>query len=101
MVFQDFNQLFPWKTIEKNIQYPLILQGMKDKKALEQISSEVLGKVGLSGVEKHYPHQLSGGMKQMVAIAIATDLENPIVKPVSPASEGYGKLWDELHDALY
>ena len=37
MVFQDFNQLFPWKTVEKNIQYPLKLKGIKDKKELDSI----------------------------------------------------------------
>lgn len=31
MVFQDFNQLLPWKTVEKNVQYPLKIQGLKDK----------------------------------------------------------------------
>ena len=37
MVFQDFNQLLPWKTVEKNVQYPLKIQGMKDKEKLRQI----------------------------------------------------------------
>ena len=54
MVFQDFNQLFPWKTVEGNIQYPLKLKGIQDKKILKEISDEALGKVKLAGYEKYY-----------------------------------------------
>lgn len=71
MVFQDFNQLFPWKTVEKNIQYPIKLSGINRKDSLQEISDKYLKKVGLDGVQKKYPHQLSGGMKQRVAIARA------------------------------
>ncbi len=71
MVFQDFNQIFPWKTVEKNIQYPLKLQGMRDKGQLKELSDTYLRKVNLDGVQTKYPHQLSGGMKQRVAIARA------------------------------
>lgn len=79
MVFQDFNQLFPWKTVEKNIQYPLKLKGITDKKELDSITKDVLAKVKLSGCEKQYPHQLSGGMKQRVAIAKALALKPEII----------------------
>lgn len=79
MVFQDYNQLFPWKTVEKNIQYPLKLNGLKDKAKLKEKSDEVLAKVGLSGYEKYYPHELSGGMKQRVAIAKALALTPEII----------------------
>lgn len=79
MVFQDFNQLYPWKTVEKNIQYPLKLQGIKDKKRLKEISDEVLKKVDLDGKQKLYPHELSGGMKQRVAIAKALALKPDII----------------------
>lgn len=79
MVFQDYNQLFPWKTVEKNIQYPLKLNGIKDKAQLEEKAKEVLAKVGLAGYEKYYPHELSGGMKQRVAIAKALALAPEII----------------------
>lgn len=79
MVFQDFNQLYPWKTVEKNIQYPLKVQGMKDKKRLKEISDDALRKVDLDGRQKNYPHELSGGMKQRVAIAKALALKSDII----------------------
>lgn len=69
MVFQEFNQLLPWKTVEKNVWYPLKLKGIKDKNELKKISDEYLEKVGLTDYRNYYPHQLSGGMKQRCAIA--------------------------------
>ena len=79
MVFQDYNQLFPWKTVESNIQYPLRIKGIKDKTELQNISDEVLEKVGLNGYQKYYPHELSGGMKQRAAIAKALALKPEII----------------------
>ncbi len=79
MVFQDFNQLFPWKTVKKNIQYPLKVNGMKDKAELERIAQEHLDMVGLGDKGDLYPHQLSGGMKQRVAIAKGLALNPRII----------------------
>lgn len=79
MVFQDFNQLFPWKTVEKNIQYPLKRKGIVDKKELDEITEKYLDKVNLHGIQKKYPYQLSGGMKQRVAIARALALRPQII----------------------
>ncbi|MBR2570634.1 MAG: ABC transporter ATP-binding protein [Clostridia bacterium] len=168
MVFQDFNQLFPWLTVEKNIQFGLKRQGIRDREQLARITADVLKKVRMHGYGRHYPYQLSGGMKQRVAIAralalkpsiilmdepfaaldaitrntlqqevlaisreenctfifithniqegivlgtrlmlmepggrIAIDIRNPIARPVSPSSPGYGALWDRLYAALY
>ena len=79
MIFQDFNQLFPWKTVKKNVQYPLKVNGLKDKDELERIASENLKLVGLEGKGDLYPHQLSGGMKQRVAIAKGLALKPKII----------------------
>ena len=67
MVFQGYS-LFPWLTVQKNIEFGLKMKGMK---AAERAASakEYIELVGLNGFEDALPKQLSGGMKQRVAIA--------------------------------
>lgn len=101
MVFQDYNQLFPWKTIEKNIQYPLKIQGIKDKSKLERISTEYLHKVGLDGYQKYYPHELSGGMKQRVAIAKALALKPQLILMDEPFAALDAITRNKLQAELY
>ena len=79
MIFQTFEQLFPWKTVKKNIQYPLKINGMTNKEELDRIAEEHLELVGLAGKGDLYPHQLSGGMKQRVAIAKGLALNPKII----------------------
>lgn len=62
--------LFPWRTIQKNIEFGLEIKKVKKKERAE-ISKYFLELVGLKGFENRYPHELSGGMKQRVAIARA------------------------------
>ena len=69
IVFQQY-ALFPWLTVEKNVQFGLKLQG-KSKEECEETARKYLKMVDLEGFAKSYPKELSGGMKQRVAIARA------------------------------
>ena len=167
MVFQDFNQLFPWKTVQENIIYSLKHNNHNSKQQKSEIADYYLEKVNLSNYKNYYPFQLSGGMKQRVAIAkslalhpqiilmdepfasldaisrrdlqnellrinesekmttifithniqealilgtriivlgkkgeIQIDTENPLQKPVTPASPEYSHYWQLLYNAL-
>lgn len=67
MVFQGYS-LFPWLTVQKNIEFGLKMKKVP-KAEREKIAQEYIQLVGLSGFENSLPKQLSGGMKQRVAIA--------------------------------
>jgi len=75
MVFQKFG-LLPHRTVEQNVSYGLEIQGVDEDEAAKR-SAHWIDRVGLSGFEKHYPGQLSGGMQQRVGLAraLATDAE--------------------------
>ena len=69
MVFQE-DALFPWRSVLGNVVFGLELRGV-DADERRAIAQQYIDKVGLSGFERSYPHQLSGGMKQRVNIARA------------------------------
>jgi peptide/nickel transport system ATP-binding protein len=68
-VFQDPG-LFPWRTVVENIEFGLELQGV-DRVTRRRTATELLGPLGLRDFAGKYPRELSGGMRQRVAIAIA------------------------------
>lgn len=68
-VFQQ-DGLFPWRTIKRNVTLGPEIRGTNAREAARS-ASEMLALVGLGGFESHYPHELSGGMKQRVNIARA------------------------------
>jgi NitT/TauT family transport system ATP-binding protein len=70
IVFQDFAQLFPWRTALGNVSFGLEMKGLP-KAEREQIALEQLALVKLDKFIHAYPHHLSGGMQQRVAIARA------------------------------
>jgi NitT/TauT family transport system ATP-binding protein len=71
MVFQEFDQLLPWKTVKSNIMFPLLVAGGKGRVEAAEIALHHIDKVGLTNFADAYPHTLSGGMKQRVALARA------------------------------
>jgi len=68
VVFQDFAQLFPWRTALGNVTFGLEMKGVA-RQERERIAVEQLRLVGLEKFAGYYPHHLSGGMQQRVAIA--------------------------------
>jgi NitT/TauT family transport system ATP-binding protein len=69
LVFQEAN-LFPWYSVEDNIALPLRLRGV-DSRSRRARAHELCELVGLTGFEKSFPRELSGGMRQRAAIARA------------------------------
>ena len=73
MVFQEFG-LLPWRTVQHNIELGLELKKVPSEKR-RTVAERLITLVGLTGFDQHYPHELSGGMKQRVGLAraLATD----------------------------
>jgi len=77
-VFQQYNRsLYPWRTVRNNVAFGLEAMGV-DGATIAKKCAEYIELVGLKGFEHHYPHQLSGGMQQRVAVARAL-VRNPEV----------------------
>jgi NitT/TauT family transport system ATP-binding protein len=76
-VFQDF-ALMPWATVLRNVAFGLELRGLP-RTEREEIARAYVDKVGLSGFEDSYPHQLSGGMRQRVGLARALAVDADIL----------------------
>ncbi len=79
VVFQEFDQLFPWKTVLGNVVDCIRLTRRVGRAEATRRASELLSMVGLGGHFNFYPHTLSGGMKQRVAIARAWAVEPEIL----------------------
>jgi NitT/TauT family transport system ATP-binding protein len=77
MVFQEFG-LLPWRTVQANIELGLELKHVAASTRAER-SAELIKLVGLQGFEQHYPHELSGGMKQRVGLARALATEPEVL----------------------
>jgi NitT/TauT family transport system ATP-binding protein len=74
-VFQEFDQLLPWKTVRENIVFALTASGKLGRAEASDRALHFLRKVNLADFAASYPHTLSGGMKQRVAIARALAME--------------------------
>ncbi|MDQ8731971.1 ABC transporter ATP-binding protein [Bradyrhizobium sp. LHD-71] len=78
MVFQEFDQLLPWKTVRQNVIFPLVETGCATDEARRR-ADVYIDKVGLTSFADSYPHMLSGGMKQRVAIARGMVMEPAVI----------------------
>jgi NitT/TauT family transport system ATP-binding protein len=111
VVFQEFDQLPPWKTVLQNVAFPLTAsRSLQRREALER-ARHYVHKVGLSAFSDSYPHQLSGGMKQRVAIARALAMQPKILQMDEPFAaldaltrrkmqEELLELWDDVRFTL-
>ena len=102
--------LFPWRTVEQNVMLPMEIQGVpKDKR--KEVSDELLDRVGLSGTQKKYPRELSGGMRQRAAFArtLATGAQLLLLDEPFSALDSITRIsmqewilqqWDTLHKTI-
>jgi NitT/TauT family transport system ATP-binding protein len=74
-VFQEFDQLLPWKTVLENVIFALTASGQMPRPEAKDRAAHALERVHLSQFVDRYPHTLSGGMKQRAAIARAMAME--------------------------
>jgi NitT/TauT family transport system ATP-binding protein len=107
MVFQEFDQLLPWKTVTQNVMFPMLTSGKYGRREAEERAGAYIDKVNLTKFRDAYPHMLSGGMKQRVAIARAMAMEPAILLMDEPFAaldaltrrkmqEELLRLWDEI-----
>jgi len=96
-VFQEFDQLLPWKTVKQNVVFALESSHKMRGKAAEAQAMRYIDKVNLAKFADAYPHTLSGGMKQRVAIARALAMEPDVLLMDEPfAALTRRRMQDEL-----
>ena len=111
VVFQEFDQLPPWKTLRQNVAFPLVASRKLGRREADERAMHFLDKVGLSAFADAYPHTLSGGMKQRVAIARALAMQPRVLLMDEPFAaldaltrrrmqEELLALWEEVRFTL-
>jgi len=108
MVFQEFDQLLPWRTVKQNVMFPLVASGKLSMRDAEEKALHCIAKVNLAQFADSLPHMLSGGMKQRVAIARGMAMEPDVLLMDEPFAaldaltrrkmqDELLQLWDDTH----
>jgi NitT/TauT family transport system ATP-binding protein len=79
LVFQEFDQLLPWRTVAGNVRFALAAAGRFSREECDRRAARYLAMVGLEGFADAFPHTLSGGMKQRVALARALAVDPDVL----------------------
>ncbi|MBM4026721.1 MAG: ABC transporter ATP-binding protein [Planctomycetes bacterium] len=98
MIFQDY-AVFPWMTALQNVAFTLKLRGVP-RRQREDLARRYLARVGLAGSETKYPAQLSGGMRQRLAIARALSVEPKIILMDEPFAAVDAQTREKLQEEL-
>ena len=96
-VFQD-SALLPWRTVQRNVELLMELEGTNNKKDKARTALE---QVGLTGFENSYPHQLSGGMKMRLSLARSLVLDPEYILLDEPLSAVDELTREVLQEELY
>lgn len=100
VVFQEYaRSLFPWQTVEKNIELPLLTAGVSKAERAVRVA-EAIEAVGLTHAATSYPWQLSGGMQQRVAIARAVASQPSVLLMDEPFAAVDAQTRGELEDLV-
>ena len=98
MVFQKYTS-FAWLTVARNIEYGLAIKGTPEAERREMVA-HLIQAVGLSGFENAYPHTLSGGMQQRVAIARSLAVRPQVLLMDEPFGALDAQTRNEMQDLL-
>jgi ABC-type nitrate/sulfonate/bicarbonate transport system ATPase subunit len=98
LVFQNYG-LLPWRTVMGNVEFGLEMRGVGRAKR-RAICQDHINRVGLTGYEKHYPHQISGGMQQRTALARAFSKNPKILLMDEPFAAVDAQTREMLQDEL-